>query len=135
MALRATLICLWLPAVALYGADSKAVKFRVTAYCSCSKCCGKWADGITATGTKARWGMVAADWKVIPKHSRIRIEGLKGTFVVEDKGGAIKGRRIDVWFPSHKAARKFGVSTRRVTILPPKRRLASSARSRNKGIL
>ena len=83
-------------------------KFEVTAYCSCAKCCGKWADGKTASGKKVAWGMVAADWKVLPKGTKLMIQGLKGTFTVEDKGGAIKGKRIDVWFPNHKAALVFG---------------------------
>ena len=82
--------------------------FNVSAYCSCPRCCGRWSDGKTASGTKARWGVVAADWRVLPKGTRLRIHGIKGVCVVEDKGGAIKGRRLDIWFPSHEAALKFG---------------------------
>ena len=83
--------------------------YEVTAYCSCKRCCGKWADGITASGKPAVWGVVAADWKVLPKGTRITLSCFPGqTFTVLDIGGAIKGRRIDVWFPSHREALEFG---------------------------
>ncbi len=88
--------------------------FKATAYCSCKRCCDKdpsdkWY-GITATGKKARWGTVAVDKRVIKLGSTIRIKGFPNTiFRAEDVGGAIKGKHIDVWFPSHKAALKFGV--------------------------
>ncbi len=88
--------------------------FKATAYCSCEKCCDKdpsdkWY-GITATGKRARWGTVAVDKRVIKLGSRLRIKGFPNTiFRAEDVGGAIKGNRIDVWFPSHREALKFGV--------------------------
>ena len=88
--------------------------FKATAYCSCEKCCDKdpsdkWY-GITATGKRARWGTVAVDKRVIKLGSRLRIKGYPDTiFRAEDVGGAIKGNRIDVWFPSHREALKFGV--------------------------
>ena len=88
--------------------------FKATAYCSCEKCCDKdpsdkWY-GITATGKKARWGTVAVDKRVIKLGSTLRIKGFPNTiFRAEDVGGAIKGNHIDVWFPSHREALKFGV--------------------------
>jgi 3D (Asp-Asp-Asp) domain-containing protein len=88
--------------------------FKATAYCSCEKCCDKdpsdeWY-GITATGKRARWGTVAVDKRIIKLGSRLRIEGFPDTiFRAEDVGGAIKGNHIDVWFPSHREALKFGV--------------------------
>jgi 3D (Asp-Asp-Asp) domain-containing protein len=88
--------------------------FKATAYCSCEKCCDKdpsdkWY-GITATGKRARWGTVAVDKRVIKLGSTLRIKGFPNTiFRAEDVGGAIKGNHIDVWFPSHREALKFGV--------------------------
>ena len=88
--------------------------FKATAYCSCKRCCDKdpsdkWY-GITATGKKARWGTEADDKSVIKLGSTLRIKGFPKTiFRAEDVGGAIKGRHIDVWFPSHREALKFGV--------------------------
>ena len=91
----------------------QAEVFTVTAYCSCKKCCdkdpsNKWY-GITASGRKARWGTVAVDRRLIKLGSRLRIEGFpKTVFRADDVGGAIKGKHIDLWFPSHRKALEFG---------------------------
>lgn len=99
--------------------------YKATAYCSCRKCCGKWADGLTATGKRAKWGIIAADWRVLPRGTKVELSCFPGqVFVVEDRGGAIKGKRIDVWHTSHRAALKFGMRRKvEVTILadPPGR--------------
>ena len=98
----------------LFVNNLRAEVFKATAYCSCKKCCDKdpsdkWY-GITASGKKAKWGTVAVDRKVIRLGSTLRIKGFPKTiFRAEDVGGAIKGRHIDVWFPSHREALKFGV--------------------------
>ncbi len=98
----------------LFINNVKAEVFKATAYCSCERCCDKdpsdkWY-GITATGKRARWGTVAVDKRVIKLGSKLMIEGYPDTiFRAEDVGGAIKGNHIDVWFPSHREALKFGV--------------------------
>ena len=82
-------------------------RFKLTAYCACSKCCGK-SDGITASGTKAKQGRtIAVDPKLIPYGTKVVINGR--TYVAEDCGGSIKQNRIDVFFNSHKDALNFGV--------------------------
>lgn len=91
----------------------QAEVFTATAYCSCKKCCdkdpsNKWY-GITASGRRAMWGTVAVDRRLIRLGSRLRIEGFPKTiFRADDVGGAIKGKRIDLWFPSHRKALEFG---------------------------
>lgn len=91
-------------------------EFKLTAYCTCSKCCDEWADGITYTGTKATPGRtVAVDPDVIPLGSTVYINGI--TYVAEDIGGAIKGNRIDVLFPTHQEALEFGVQFANVSII------------------
>jgi 3D (Asp-Asp-Asp) domain-containing protein len=83
-------------------------EFKLTAYCACSECCGKWADGITSTGTKPVQGRtIAVDQDVIPYGSEVIING--HTYKAEDCGGAIVGNRIDVYFDSHEEALEFGV--------------------------
>jgi 3D (Asp-Asp-Asp) domain-containing protein len=100
----------------------------VTGYCNCEKCCGwkkSWFGfgkpvydygpnkgkpkkvGVTASGIEASAGTVAADPKVFKFGTRLEIPGY-GIGRVEDVGGAIKGRHIDLWFPSHKEALKWG---------------------------
>ena len=97
-----------------YFNNMAAEVYKASAYCSCKKCCDKdpsdkWY-GITASGKKAKWGTVAVDRKVIRLGSTLRIKGFPNIiFRAEDVGGAIKGRHIDVWFPSHREALKFGV--------------------------
>ena len=82
-------------------------KFTLTAYCSCSRCCGKWASGNTASGKKAEANhTIATDPKVIPLGTEVVIN--KKIYVAEDTGGAIKGNRIDVFFDSHSDALDFG---------------------------
>lgn len=77
-----------------------------TAYCPCSKCCGK-CDGITATGTKATAGRtIAVDPSIIPYGTKIIIAG--NTYIAEDCGGAVKGNRVDIFFDTHEEAQKFG---------------------------
>ncbi len=94
--------------------SANAEVFKATAYCSCKRCCDKdpsdkWY-GITASGKRAKWGTIAVDRKVIKLGSKLRIDGFPDTiFRAEDVGGAIKGNHIDVWFPSHREALKFGV--------------------------
>ena len=89
-------------------------KFKLTAYCSCEKCCGK-TDGITSTGTKATQGRtIAVDPKVIGYGSKVKINGKE--YVAEDCGGAIKSNHIDVFFNNHQDALDFGVQYANVYI-------------------
>ncbi len=82
--------------------------FKATAYCPCKKCCDK-NDGITASGVKAKEGItIAADWDVLPAGTEVEIQGI-GTRIVQDKGGAIRGNRIDIFFENHRDALNFGV--------------------------
>lgn len=85
-----------------------------TAYCPCERCCGSWAlnrpDGIvyTASGAEAVQGVtIAADWSIYPPGTVLFVEGL-GEMVVQDRGGAIQGQKIDIYFESHDDALQFG---------------------------
>jgi 3D (Asp-Asp-Asp) domain-containing protein/peptidoglycan hydrolase CwlO-like protein len=71
--------------------------------------------GNTATGMRTGWGAVAVDPSVIPLGSRLSIPGY-GLGVAADTGGAIKGARIDLWFPSVAQARAWGSRTVTVTV-------------------
>ena len=74
----------------------------------------------TASGTTAHWGTVAADTRLYPFGTRLRIEGLDDTiFVVEDTGSAVRGNVFDVWFPDAASARGLGARTRQVSIVSP----------------
>ena len=76
--------------------------------------------GRTAGGTPARPGVVAADPKVLPLGSEIKVDGAgehSGKYVVEDTGPAIQGRTIDVFVPKKGQAKKFGRKQVEVKVL------------------
>jgi 3D (Asp-Asp-Asp) domain-containing protein len=104
---------------------------EVTGYCNCGKCCswkypwyspfgligspvisagankGKQKNvGQTAWGTHAAYGTVAADAS-LPFGTILFIPGY-GYGRVEDRGGAIKGDKLDLWFPTHDMAKQWG---------------------------
>ncbi len=93
-------------------------RFKLTAYCSCRKCCGKYADNrpvdengnviVTGSiGVRLEAGIsIAVDPRVIPYHTEVVING--HTYTAHDTGGNIKGNRIDVYFDNHEDAWDFG---------------------------
>lgn len=91
--------------------------FKLTAYCPCSKCCGKWANDasvkVGAIGVPLVQGTsIAVDPKVIPYRSSVYIDGHE--YKAHDCGGSIKGNRIDVYFEDHNVALQFGVQYKEV---------------------
>lgn len=92
---------------------SRVLWMEVTAYCSCRKCCGEDAQGLTASGKPVSYNkgrFVAADTSVLPFGTKLSIPGYYEGQQVEviDRGGAIKGHKLDVYFSSHTAAKKWG---------------------------
>lgn len=89
---------------AIYSNMSYIGDFKLTGYCACKKCCGKSPSnpnyGKTAMGTMAMEGRTIAMDKRFPFGTKVYIEGL-GVRIVEDRGGAIKGNRIDVYSSTH----------------------------------
>lgn len=105
-------------------AYSKVVTATATAYDASS--CGKSAShpgyGVTATGAKAVYGVVAVDPKVIPLGSRLYIESADGSYVygtavAADTGSAIKGNRVDLCFNTRSEALSFGRRTVKIYVL------------------
>lgn len=94
----------------------RVVKVKTTAYCTCVKCCGKYADGVTSIGRDAEKTMGVAidpkffnygDWFYIPK------VGLR----VADDTGSMKSRHIDIRMSSHQEALVYGVKKIYVVVL------------------
>jgi 3D (Asp-Asp-Asp) domain-containing protein len=89
----------------------KGVMFSATAYS---------IEGRTSSGVPTRKGIVAADPKVLPLGSRIRVSDAgpyDGVYVVHDTGPAIKGHEIDIYVPSDVEARRFGRRAVKVEVL------------------
>jgi len=105
------------PQPAARGATTRTMTVEATAYCPCRVCTGKGPEhpayGITASGAPAAPGTVAVDPAAIPLGTRMWVEGY-GEAVAADTGGMIKGRKIDVYFPTHQEAVEWG--RKRVTI-------------------
>ena len=80
--------------------------FKVTAYYSCAKCCGK-VTGRTASGTHATAGQTVAASGQFAFGTKLIINGQE--YTVEDRGGAIQGNRIDIYMNSHAEALAWGV--------------------------
>ena len=80
--------------------------YKITAYCSCAKCCGK-ATGRTAMGTKATAGRTVAASGKFAFGTKLNING--HVYTVEDRGGAINGNKIDIYVNSHAEALAWGV--------------------------
>ena len=75
--------------------------------------------GRTASGRPVSRGLIAADPRVLPLGTRVRVEAgsFSGEYLVADTGGAVKGRRIDIWTPSTREALQFGRRTVKLTVL------------------
>lgn len=98
----------------------REITVTATAYCPgpCKKC---GTGGVTATGKNARKSMgVAVDPREIKMGRKITLltsrGGVKRTYVADDTGGAIKGRRIDIRVPTHAEAKKFGKQKMKIRI-------------------
>jgi 3D (Asp-Asp-Asp) domain-containing protein len=75
--------------------------------------------GRTASGKPVSRGLIAADPSVLPLGTRVRIEAgsWSGEYLVADTGGAVKGRRIDIWTPTTWEALQFGRRPVKLTVL------------------
>jgi 3D (Asp-Asp-Asp) domain-containing protein len=89
----------------------------VKAYAYTLNC--KGCSGITATGLNLKKNpsikAIAVDPKVIPLGSKVYVEGY-GYAVAADKGGGIKGNKIDVFMPTKSKAIQWGVRTVKVKV-------------------
>lgn len=94
------------------GITPIVITANASAYCSCASCCGK-TNGITASGAPAStWYTIAASSSfklgtvVYIPYFQNQPNG--GWFVVQDRGGAITGNKIDIFMGSHSQALSFG---------------------------
>ena len=85
-------------------------EYTITAYCPCEKCTGKVdPDGITASGKKASPNHTIAAPTEFEFGTKLYIDGI--TYEVEDRGGAITGKRLDIYFDTHEEALAFPMGT------------------------
>lgn len=99
----------------------KTITMTVTAYSPDARSCGDSADGLTATLHSVEtnnYQLVAADPKLLPYGSMLTVPGYANNEIVPvlDCGGAIKGNRLDLLFPTHEEARRWGVKKVKVIV-------------------
>lgn len=97
------------------GAYQYIGECTITAYCPCEACCGRWADGVTATGLPAGPGVVAVDPEVIPLGSTVIIDGQR--YLAADTG--VMGKHVDVCLLDHEATVEAGVRKAEVWVAEP----------------
>lgn len=112
-------------------ADSKAApittpaNYTATAYS---------LSGRTASGRLVTKGLIAADPGVLPLGTRVRLEAgaYSGEYLVADTGGAVRGKRIDIWTPSTREANRFGRRTVKLVVLSYGSKRNSAPRQRRR---
>jgi 3D (Asp-Asp-Asp) domain-containing protein len=102
--------CTALLAALSMAATPTTMRVKATAYCQA---------GTTKSGARTRTGIVAADPRVLPVGTVLKImDGPSaGVYTVMDTGAAVKGRKIDIFIPDCRRARRFGAQTLQVRVL------------------
>ena len=91
--------------------------YKTTAYCPSRICCSGWGRR-TSTGTVPTANhTIAVDPRVIPYGSQVLINGV--VYTAEDCGSGVKGKHIDIFFDSHKAAKRYGVRNAEAYLVQP----------------
>lgn len=90
----------WLGVKDVEAAELRSLgTFKITWYCPCRKCSGKWGYQ-TSSGARCTEGRtVAADPRVLKAGTRVEINGHE--YVVEDTGGGVRGNHVDIFNESH----------------------------------
>jgi 3D (Asp-Asp-Asp) domain-containing protein len=98
-------------ACVLWAAPARYHAFKATAYCQ---------RGITRSGIPVHVGVVAADPRVLPLGTRIRVTHAgrySGVYLVADTGAKVIGHHIDLFIPSLRVAKEFGRQTVLVAVI------------------
>ena len=96
---------------------AEMITMEASAYCPCAICCGEYASGYTADGSKATAMHTVATSDDYPFGTLMYIPYFDAVFEVEDRGGAIQDNRIDIYYDTHQEALIFGRHTIVVFIL------------------
>ncbi|WP_332648844.1 3D domain-containing protein [Lysinibacillus sp. 54212] len=102
--------------------SANSATFVITAYTAGYESTGKRPGdegyGVTATGAYVKEGRtIAADWNVLPPGTVVEIEGLPGRYVVEDRGGGVRGNHIDLYIENLNSALSWGKQKRNVQVI------------------
>jgi len=111
----ATVVVSWANLRTSDSNDIPRPEYKLTYYCACVKCCGKWSDGYFANGSKTAsctTPTIACNW--LPFGSLVKIDGV--IYTVRDRGakkyfGTVDTPILafDIFCRSHVEARNKGV--------------------------
>lgn len=88
--------------------------FSISGYCNCERCGG--GSGLTYSGTVPKAGhTIAADLTILPLGSKVRVGST--IYTVEDKGSAVQGHMLDIYYDSHEEAVSHGRTTQEVFLV------------------
>jgi 3D (Asp-Asp-Asp) domain-containing protein len=103
------------PAPNAVVANAPAVSSAATTYTATAYSLG----GRTASGLRVTRGLIAADPRVLPLGTRVRLEAgsYSGEYLVADTGGSVRGKKIDIWTSNPREANRFGRRLVKLTVL------------------
>lgn len=87
----------------------------ISAYCHCTICCGPTAKGINAAGKAPVQEHSIAVPRRYPLGTKVIIAG--HTYTADDRLAKRYDNRFDIYFRTHREARKFGIRTNNITII------------------
>ena len=99
-------------------------EFLISHYCPCSICCG-WSNGPTASGVMPEVGVTIAASSEFEFGTKLKIGDQ--IYTVQDRGGVIKGNRIDVFCATHQQALNKGLYTTDVYLVEEKNQIVEYA--------
>src|SRR5699024_3594018 len=104
--------------------DTKGQTFNTSYYgMDCAGCTGITACGLDVSGGQTHYNgmrILAADTSILPLHTVVKVtnpDGSSYTGIVKDRGGAIKGRKLDVLVGSEAESKKHGRHDAKVEVI------------------
>lgn len=103
--------------------DITYIEFKVTAYCSCEKCCGVWAinrpEGKVygAAGKELIAGYSVAVDRDLYEFGTKFVDKDGNEYEAADVGGAVKGNHLDLYMNDHQEALNWGVKTLELAVI------------------
>lgn len=103
--------------------DITYIEFKVTAYCSCEKCCGVWANNrpegkvYGAAGKELIAGYSVAVDRDLYEFGTKFVDKDGNEYEAADVGGAVKGNHLDLYMSDHQEALNWGVKTLELAVI------------------
>lgn len=87
--------------------------YKLTWYCPCRRCSGKWGHQTSSGATCVEGVTVACG--TLPAGTVVMIDGI-GERVVQDTGAGVRGKHLDIFLEDHSECNRNGVQYRNVWV-------------------